>query len=254
MTRFLYALAWLIAAPLALVRLGWRGRSQPGYRARVAERYGRYSPAPDVARIWIHAVSVGETRAAAPLVEALAASHPAHRILLTHMTPTGWATGEELFGDRVERAWLPYDLGFATRAFVRHWRPEMGVILETEIWPRMLQSCADGGIPVALANARLSERSARRYARFPALTRWAFGNLALVAAQTEDDARRFTALGARAVTVTGNVSRRTPPSAARACARSWAPRGPCGSRAARARARRRCCWMRSRRCRPRFCS
>jgi 3-deoxy-D-manno-octulosonic-acid transferase len=221
MTRFLYALAWLIAAPLIPVRLWWRGRKQPGYRARVGERFGRYGrdetrggppgsgtrggPHETVPRIWIHAVSVGETRAAVPLVDAFAASHPGHRILLTHMTPTGWATGEEVFGDRVERAWLPYDLGFATRAFVRHWRPEIGVILETEIWPRLLQACADAGVPVALANARLSPRSARRYGRFPGLARWAFRNLALVAAQTEDDARRFSGLGARAVSVTGNV-------------------------------------------------
>jgi 3-deoxy-D-manno-octulosonic-acid transferase len=205
MTRFLYALAWLLAAPLIPLRLWWRGRRQPGYLARIGERFGRYDPAPAVPRIWIHAVSVGETRAAVPLVEALAARHPGHRILLTHMTPTGWATGVEVFGDRVERSWLPYDLGFATRAFLRHWRPEIGVILETEVWPRLLQECADARVPVALANARLSDRSARRYARVPSLARWAFGNLALVAAQTEHDARRFAALGARDVSVTGNV-------------------------------------------------
>jgi len=148
---------------------------------------------------------VGETRAAAPLVEALAARHPAHRILLTHMTPTGFAAGEELFGDRVERAWLPYDLGFATRRFLAHFRPELGVILETEIWPRLIEEAARAGVPVMLANARLSEKSARGYARVPWLSRWAFANLAGVAAQTAEDAARLAAVGARAPAVLGNV-------------------------------------------------
>ena len=205
MMRLAYALAWLVAAPLVLVRLAWRSRRQPGYLAHLAERFGGGPPAPDVPRIWVHAVSVGETRAAAPLVAALALRHPRHRILVTHMTPTGRAAGGELFGDTVERAWLPYDLGFATRRFLARYRPEFGILLETEIWPRLLEECARAGIPVALANARLSERSARRYARVASLTGWALGNLAGVAAQTEADARRFAALGAREVTVTGNV-------------------------------------------------
>src|SRR5688500_4191985 len=205
MTRFFYAAAWWLAAPLVLARLYWRGRKLAGYRGRIAERFGRYEAAAPGPRIWLHAVSVGETRAAVPIVEALAPRYPRHRILLTHMTPTGRATGEEVFGDRVERAWLPYDLGFAVRGFVRHFRPEMGVVLETEIWPRLLEECARAGFPVVLANARLSERSARRYARFPALTRWALSNLAGIAAQTDADARRFTALGALDVAVTGNV-------------------------------------------------
>jgi 3-deoxy-D-manno-octulosonic-acid transferase len=205
MTRFLYALAWLAIAPLVVVRLAWRSRRQRGYLARLGERFGRYAPVDRVPRIWIHAVSVGETRAAVPIVEALARRHPGHRILVTHMTPTGWETGETLFGDTVERAWLPYDLGFAVRRFVERFRPEFGLILETEIWPRLIEECAHAAIPVVLANARLSERSARRYARVPALTRWAFANLAGVAAQTQADAQRFTAIGARDVAVTGNV-------------------------------------------------
>src|SRR6185436_8434295 len=125
--------------------------------------------------------------------------------LITNMTPTGHATSRELFGDDVERAWLPYDVGFAVRCFLRHYRPEMGIVLETEIWPRLFEEAARAGIPVVLANGRLSERSARRYARAPALARWAFSNLAGVAAQTEADARRFEAIGARAPVVTGNV-------------------------------------------------
>ena len=205
MTRLAYALLWWIAAPLALLRLHWRARKLPGYAARIGERFGRYDPVPPAPRIWIHAVSVGETRAAAPIVEALADRHPQHRILLTHMTPTGRATGEELFGDRVERAWLPYDLAPAVQSFVRHYKPQLGVIMETELWPRLIEECAAARIPVVLANARLSERSARRYARFPAIARWALGGLAGVAAQTEADARRFRELGAQQVEVTGNV-------------------------------------------------
>jgi 3-deoxy-D-manno-octulosonic-acid transferase len=205
MTRFLYALAWALAAPLLIARLAWRARRQPGYLARLGERFGFYAPVDAAPRIWIHAVSVGETRAAAPLVEALAARHPGHRILLTHMTPTGFAASEELFGDRVERAWLPYDLGFATRRFFAHFRPEFGVILETEIWPRLLEEARRAAVPVMLANARLSEKSARGYARAPSLARWAFANLAGVAAQTEEDSVRLAAVGARAPVVLGNV-------------------------------------------------
>lgn len=205
MMRLLYALAWLVAAPLAVARLAWRARRQRGYLARIGERFGRYPAVPAARRIWIHAVSVGETRAAAPIVEALARRHPEHRILLTHMTPTGRETGLALFGETVERAWLPYDLGFAVRRFLRHYRPELGVILETEVWPRLIEACRDARVPVVIANGRLSERSARRYARVGPLARWAFGNLDGVAAQTEADARRFSALGARGVTVTGNV-------------------------------------------------
>jgi len=150
-------------------------------------------------------VSVGETRAAAPLVEALKQRHPSHNILVTHMTPTGRATSRELFADRVERVWLPYDLGFAVRRFLAHYRPEMGIVLETEIWPRLFEEAARAAIPVVLANARLSQRSADLYARAPALSRWAFSNLAGVAAQSEDDARRLASIGAIAPAVTGNV-------------------------------------------------
>ena len=205
MTRFLYGLAWLAATPFILVRLAWRARRQHGYVERLGQRFGRYARVPDAPRIWIHAVSVGETRAAAPLVEALRARHPGHRILLTHMTPTGWAAGQALFGDSVDRAWLPYDYGFAVRRFVERFRPQAGVLLETELWPRLLAECASAGIPVVVANGRLSERSARRYARVPALARWALANVAGVAAQTQADARRFASIGARDVAVTGNV-------------------------------------------------
>jgi 3-deoxy-D-manno-octulosonic-acid transferase len=205
MTRIAYALAWLAATPFILLRLLARSRRQRGYRERLRERFGFYGERPAAPRIWIHAVSVGETRAAAPIVAALAREFPRHRILLTHMTPTGWETGADLFGERVEQAWLPYDYRHAARRFVRAFRPEFGMLLETEIWPRLLEECRDAGVPVVLANARLSERSARRYAMFPAFTRAALRSLRGIAAQTEGDARRLRALGAEAVAVTGNV-------------------------------------------------
>ena len=205
MTRLLYALAWILATPLVLARLAWRARRQPGYLHRLGERFGRYRPRLAGPYLWIHAVSVGETRAAAPLVDALQARYPGHRILVTHMTPTGRATSREIFGDRVERAWLPYDMGFAVRRFFEHFHPDLGIVLETEIWPRLLEEAARRDIPVVLANARLSERSARRYAWVPSLTRWSFANLRGVAAQTEADAGRFRAIGARAPVVLGNV-------------------------------------------------
>ncbi|HEX4782585.1 MAG TPA: lipid IV(A) 3-deoxy-D-manno-octulosonic acid transferase [Usitatibacter sp.] len=201
----LYGLLWLIAAPFVLLRLAWRGRRQPGYLENVGERFGRYHGEARGPFVWIHAVSVGETRAAAPLVEALRARYPGRRILLTHMTPTGLAVSREIFGDTVERAWLPYDLRFAVRRFLRHFRPEVGVIMETEIWPRLIEEAKRAGIPVVLANARLSERSARRYGRAPSLARRALGNLAGVAAQTRDDAARLASLGARDPAVLGSV-------------------------------------------------
>ena len=160
MAHPVYAALWWLATPLIVARLAWRSRKQRGYLERLGERFGRYAPAEAVPRIWIHAVSVGETRAAAVLVEALAPRYPRHRILVTHMTPTGRETGVELFGERVERAWLPYDHAFATRRFLRHFRPEFGVILETELWPRLLEEAQRRGVPVFLANARLSQGDA----------------------------------------------------------------------------------------------
>jgi 3-deoxy-D-manno-octulosonic-acid transferase len=205
MTRALYALVGWIAIPFVLLRLAWRARKQPGYLDRVGERFGHYARVERAPRLWIHAVSVGETRAAAPLVKALRDRFPRHRILVTHMTPTGRDTGASLFGDEVEQAWLPYDLGFAVRRFLARFRPSIGILLETEIWPRLLEESKRAGVPVVLANARLSARSAARYARAPSITRWALGNLAGIAAQTTEDAQRFVAIGAASPVVTGNV-------------------------------------------------
>jgi len=205
MARFLYTLLACAMLPWAMLHLLWRARRQPEYLRHWRERFGFFpavSPAPT---LWLHAVSVGETRAAEPLVAALRQRYPGHRILLTHMTPTGRATSEALFGDRVERIYLPYDLPWAVRRFLRHYRPQLGLILETELWPNLLAACRAASVPVLLVNARLSARSAARYARFPVLTRQALQNLSAIGAQTMADAARLGALGATAVTVTGNI-------------------------------------------------
>ena len=205
MARFFYNLALLLLLPYVGLHLLLRSRRQPEYLRHVGERFGGYDIDPGQALIWLHAVSVGETRAAQPLVSALKARYPGHRILLTHMTPTGRQASEELFGDGVLRAYLPYDYPFAVRRFLAHFRPAVGVIMETELWPNLVQACKAQGIPLLLANARLSEKSARRYARFPNLTRRVLRDLAGIAAQTEQDAARLAALGAPEVAVLGNV-------------------------------------------------
>jgi len=204
--RSLYTLAWRIAAPLAPLKLAWRARREPGYGERIGERYGRYDGPPlDGETVWIHAVSVGETRAAAPLVERIARARPHARIVLTAMTATGRETGRAIFGDRVVQYWLPYDLPGAMRRFLAHVHPRFGVLMETELWPNLIAEAQLAGVPLVLANARLSERSARRYARVPSLVRPMLASLAGVAAQTAADARRLVALGARDVEVTGNL-------------------------------------------------
>lgn len=209
MARFLYTLAAVALLPWAALHLLWRARKQPEYLRHWAERFGFFGAAverdPTRPTIWLHAVSVGETRAAQPLVAALRLRYPAHHILLTHMTPTGRATSEALFGDSVERIYLPYDTPWAMRGFLRHYRPQFGLIMETELWPNLIAACEQGGVPLSLVNARLSERSAKRYASFPALTCEALQGLIAIGAQTAADAARLTALGAQRITVTGNV-------------------------------------------------
>ena len=207
LTRLPYTLLWILALPLVLLRLLWRARRQPAYLRHVGERFGRYRVRAPLAVIWVHAVSVGETRAAEPLVRALLARWPEHSVLLTHMTPTGRDTARALFTDepRVLRAYLPNDVGCFAHAFLRHFRPMFGVIMETELWPNLLAACRRRRIPVMLATARLSDRSARRYARLPALPALPMKALAAIGAQTAADAARLTQLGARRVTVTGNI-------------------------------------------------
>ena len=205
----LYSLLWWLALPLVLGRLWWRGRREPGYRTHLGERLGFYGRRPEKRQtIMVHAVSVGETRAAEPLIEALLAARPDARILLTHMTPTGRATGKALFakhGDRVIQSFLPYDTGFMVGRFLRHFAPAACILMETEVWPNLIHGCAEYNVPVALVNARLSERSLRRGRKFKGLMTDAARALTLVAAQTPADAERIASLGAPNVAVTGSI-------------------------------------------------
>jgi 3-deoxy-D-manno-octulosonic-acid transferase len=213
MARLAYSLFLYLITPLIWLRLVWRGRKQPEYLQNIGERYGFYRVSPPQKLIWVHAVSVGETRAAQPLIEGLLARWPEHRILLTGMTPTGRATGREVYGDRVIQAYLPYDYPGAVRRFFSHFSPAFGVLMETEIWPNLLQGARCAGVPVVLANARLSVRSARGYARFRGLVGPAFAALSGVAAQTKGDADRLAGLGVREVAVSGNLKFDVQPSA-----------------------------------------
>ena len=204
--RFLYTLAWLLALPFAFLYLLRRAWRQPAYLDHWGERLG-FAPRLPGTRplIWLHAVSVGETRAATPLVRALQLRHPEHAILLTHATPTGRQTGTELFGEHVLQAYLPYDFPPLVWLFLRRTRPCLGVIMETEVWPNLYVACKRRGLPLFLVNARLSEKSARAYAPFRALVRPALRDLAGIAAQTPSDARRLSELGAQRVEICGNV-------------------------------------------------
>ena len=206
--RLAYTLLWWLALPFLPLRLWWRGRREASYRLHIGERFGRYAGAAravgnDV--VWIHAVSVGETRAVVPLVERLERDNPRRTILLTHMTATGRDTGRALFGNRVVQTWLPYDLPFAVDRFLAHFHPRAGLLVETELWPNLAATAARRRVPLFLINARLSARSARGYARIGPLVRPLLRSLSGVAAQTDDDAARLRALGARDVAVTGNL-------------------------------------------------
>lgn len=209
MNRTLYTLLFHLGLPLLALRLYLRARKAPAYGRRIGERFAFRLPAMRKGGIWVHAVSVGESIAAAPMVRALLEAYPDLPVTLTCMTPTGSERIRALFGDepRVQHCYLPYDLPWAAGRFLDHVQPTLGVIMETELWPNHIHQCAKRGIPVALANARLSERSARGYGRFARLTRPMLAEMSLIAVQTEVEAQRFLALGARTacVHVTGSI-------------------------------------------------
>lgn len=214
-------LLWLLQ-PAYLLRLWWRGRVEPLYRSRIGERFGRYPQAPSEGWVWVHAVSLGETRAAAALVEALRVERPRMRLLLTHGTATGREAGQELLRDGDHQTWLPVDTRGATRRFFRQFRPAIGVLMETEVWPNLLLAARAARVPMVLANARLSERSFERGRRVAALLRPAIDSIALALAQTEADARRLRASGGRQVEVCGNLKYDlTPDPAQLAMGRAW---------------------------------
>jgi 3-deoxy-D-manno-octulosonic-acid transferase len=203
--RALYTLLWYVAVPVLLLRLWWRGRAEPGYRSGVAQRFGAYDIERPAQVIWVHAVSVGEARAAEPLVRRLASLLPDHRVLLTCTTAAGREAIRTIYGETVLATYLPYDLPGPVRRFVEHFRPRLAVLMETEVWPNLIAACASHAVPVVLANARLSESSASGYRRWRGLTRPAFQALTAVCAQSEADAQRLRTVGASAVQVTGNL-------------------------------------------------
>jgi len=205
--RYWYNLLLHLALPLIALRLFWRALRAADYGKRMLERFALRLPTVQPGGIWLHAVSLGESIAAAPLVEALLERYPHLPITMTCMTPTGSARIRALFGERVQHGYLPYDLPWAARRFIGRLRPRLAILMETELWPNHIHQCARLNIPVVLANGRLSERSARGYARFGRLTRAMLGELSWLAVQTQVEAQRFCALGAlpERVAVTGSI-------------------------------------------------
>ena len=206
MPRFLYSLIFTLCLPLILLRLLYRAWRAPAYARRWAERFalgGDLRPE----GIWVHAVSVGESIAAAPMVRELLKRHPDLPITMTCMTPTGSAQIRQIFGNQVGHAYLPYDLPWLQRQLIRRLRPRVVIIMETELWPNLVAECRRAEVPVVLANARLSARSARGYARVRRLVEPMFAALTWVAVQSAAEAARFKSLGVRpeAMTVTGSI-------------------------------------------------
>jgi 3-deoxy-D-manno-octulosonic-acid transferase len=205
MTRrgYTFFLWWLL--PYIFFHLFQRAFKQPEYLKHIGERFGAYPQKADKPIIWLHTVSVGETRAAVNLVKRLQEAYPDHSLLVTFTTPTGRSACKALYGDSVLSAYLPYDYPFAIKRFLKHFRPVLGVLLETEIWFNLIHFCRISEIPLLLLNARLSVKSAARYAAYPGLIDGALKELSHVAAQTEEDARRLAVLGAVNVSVMGNL-------------------------------------------------
>lgn len=207
--RHLYSALYYILVPFILLRMLWRSRRAPLYRQRLLERFGVFTAdsnsSPDT--IWVHAVSVGETLAAAPVVESLLQAHPRHRIVVTTTTPTGSERVQALFGERVFHVYAPWDLPGAVRRFLRKTRPQLLLIMETELWPNTIHYSHEAGCRILLANARMSERSARGYARIGGLAREMLGKLDVVACQAQTDGERLLSLGLPhgALELTGSI-------------------------------------------------
>ena len=206
MTRRLYSLLIYLAVPFAFAAVLWRGLRDRSYWQAPGERFG-WGRASSNGSIWLHAVSLGEVSAAAPLVRALRVRYPQHPMVLTTATPTGRARGRALFGDTVDVRFLPYDTPGAVARFLDRVRPRLGVIMETELWPNLFSECERRGVPLLLASARLSPKSVARYRRLGSLARGMFSATSLIAAQTREDAERFIAIGApsAATRVVGNI-------------------------------------------------
>jgi len=219
MVRALYSVVMWLLQPLVRAKLRRRARDEPAYGEHVAERFGVYAdPAPaelsvaapspaqgDGFYVWVHAVSLGETRAAEVLVGQLRAALPGMRLLLTHGTATGRAQGGSLLRTGDVQVWQPWDTPGAVQRFLQRFRPRIGLLVETEVWPNMVAACARAQIPLCLVNARMNEKSLRQSLRLGWLARPAYQGLRAVWAQTDDDAQRLRQLGAPVVGITGNV-------------------------------------------------
>ncbi len=205
LARGAYSLLLRAATPAYLARLWWRGAKEPGYRQHLRERLGFFEGTPPSERLWLHAVSLGETRAAEPLIDALRAQRPGLKLLLTHGTATGRAAGRALLREGDAQAWLPWDTPGAVRRFLATHRPLAGVLLETEVWPNLLHEAERAGVPMVLANARLSARSFDKGRRLRALMHPAMARFGAVLAQTPADAERLHASGARMLQALGNL-------------------------------------------------
>jgi 3-deoxy-D-manno-octulosonic-acid transferase len=205
--RVVYLLLTYLAVPFLLLHLLWRGLSVPGYRQRMGERFGFSMPRLARRSIWVHAVSVGEVQAAAPLVRALLKRHPDVPLVITTMTPTGSERVRALFGNAVIHSYVPYDLAGAVRRFFDWARPMLAIIMETELWPNLYHECGQRQVPLVLASARVSLRSVGRYRRLIPLFRDTLSHGIVIAAQTPADADRFRSLGANPARtwVTGNI-------------------------------------------------
>lgn len=213
---WLYSALMRAARPLLKRKLARRARSEPGYSQAVPERFGHYTHAPERPGelVWVHAVSLGETRAAAILLQTWRARQPGLRLLLTHGTATGREQGRALLGPGDVQVWQPWDDADAVARFFAHFRPRLGVLMETEVWPQLVAGARSAGVPLVLANARLSDKSLRQALRWPALARPAYAGLSAVLAQTEADAQRLRQLGAPVQAVLGNLKFDARPDAA----------------------------------------
>ena len=200
-----YGLVMRALQPMLRRKLQRRGQQEPGYLHQVSQRFGVYDTPVTSGAIWVHAVSLGETRAAALLVDALRQQWPGMRLLLTHSTATGWAQGQALLQPGDVQAWLPWDTPEATRRFLQHHQPRCGVLMETEVWPSLVQACRVQGVPLLLANARLNDKSCRSAQRWAWLSGPAYRGLSAVLAQSPADAERLRALGAPVQAVLGNL-------------------------------------------------
>lgn len=207
MLRLAYTSLFYLLTPFVLIRLMMRARRAPAYRRRWNERFALYGERHPQKGVWFHAVSVGEAEAVFPLVRTVRERFPALPILITTTTPTGSARVKAVFGDTISHVYLPYDLPGCVNRFFMHFKPILGVIMETEIWPNLYRGCGRTGIPLVIANARLSEKSARGYRLLRSLAAETLADVALIAAQTEQDAERFKFIGAASekVAVVGNI-------------------------------------------------